>query len=140
MMVKKETKKSNEALIAAAGTIAIVFGSLLALLVVDLLFPFRREEFPDMAAVFTIGSTLSIAMFLLSTYLTFVYLKDYLELKSKFTLGLLLMMVAFMLFSLTSMPLMHNLFGVFGRPSLFSIVPYLLATVSLAILAWLSSK
>ena len=45
-----------------------------------------------------------------------------------------------MLFAISANPLLHMLFGVFGRPGLFSIIPPLFATVSLAILAWVSSR
>ena len=143
MMAKKEVKikeKKDYSMSALLGTFLIILISVLVFFVANFFLPFRREEMFDMAAVFTIGTILSSAMFVLSIYLIFTYLKDYLELKSKFSLGLLIMMVALMLFSITSMPPVHGAFGVFGRPGLLSIVPYLFATISLAILAWLSSK
>ncbi len=144
-MMKKEKnnpkKNGNYVLFAIIGTIAIVAVSVLFLLMANMVAPSRHgEEFMDLQFLFTISSLLSLSMFVLSIYLIFIYLKDYLELKSKFTLGILFMMIALMLFALTSMPLVHNLFGVFGKPGFFSIIPYIFATISLAILAWLSSK
>lgn len=144
-MMKNKNKNNGKknvdyALFSAIGTVAIVSVSVIVLLMANMASFFHRGEPPDMSLLFTMGSLLSLAMFLLSIYLIFIYLKDYLELRSKFTFGILLMMVALMLFALTSMPLIHNLFGVFGKPGMFSVIPYLFATISLAILAWLSSK
>jgi hypothetical protein len=79
-------------------------------------------------------------MLALSIYLTFVYLKDYLELRSKFTFGILMAVIAFMMFAITSTPLLHWFLGIYGRPGMFSMVPYVFATISLAILAWVSSR
>ncbi len=137
---KAQTKKVDYTAMAVTGAISIVIISIALLLLVNLLFPFRRHEFLDMPTIFTIGSVLSLLMFVLSVYLIFIYLRDYLELKSNFTFGLLLMMVALMLFSLSSMPLLTTIFGVYGRPGLFSVIPYIFTLISLAILAWLSSK
>lgn len=139
-MEKNEKNKTNYTLTATAGTIAIVMTALALFLVAGLMSPLRHEEPPDMFLLFLVGTGLSIIMFILSIFMIYIYFRDYLELRSKFTFGILLMMVALMLFSLTSMPFIHNFFGVFGRPGIFTVVPYLFATVSLAILAWLSSK
>ncbi|MFH2105994.1 MAG: hypothetical protein ABII22_01935 [Candidatus Micrarchaeota archaeon] len=140
-LVKKNGKKKDYSLIAASGTVAIIFIAITLFVLLNSLVRFDRHEFFDPPTIFLIGTLLSFLAFILSIYLIFIYLKDYLELRSKFTLGILFMIVAFMLFSLTSMPPIHNLFGVYGRPGMFTMVlPSLFATLSLAILAWMSSK
>jgi hypothetical protein len=141
-VVKKDGQKNNNySLMAGLGTIAIVFVAITLFVFVNQFVPFDRHEMLDASTIFMVGSFLSFFMFVLSIYLIFTYLKDYLELKSKFTLGILCMIISFMLFSLTSMPPIHNLFGVYGRPGLFTMVlPSVFATLSLAILAWFSSK
>ncbi|MGV8176214.1 MAG: hypothetical protein ACP5NX_00215 [Candidatus Bilamarchaeaceae archaeon] len=137
----KKVKANGYSVKAGVGTLAIVLISVMLMLSVDRIFSFRgHESMLDMGAMFMIGNLLSFAMFVLSIYLTFTYLKDYLELKSSFTLGIILAVVSFMMFALTSMPAFHMLLGVYGRPGPFNFVPYLFATISLGILAWLSSK
>ncbi len=133
------------------------FGAVLALLIsagfllaANAALPFRqfepgdippREAPPNMfQAVFLTHTVLSVAMLILSFYLFFIYLKDYLQLKSGFTLGLLLAVFSFMLFAVAANPLLHVFFGVYGRDGLFQSVPYLFATISLGILVWVSSK
>jgi hypothetical protein len=88
--------------------------------------------------LFTASSFVSTLMLLLSVFLIFIYLKDYLELKSSFTLGLLLMLVSLMLFAITSNPMLHQFFGVFGMFGIITIIPYVFATISLMILLKIS--
>ncbi len=151
--------KNNVALKAAAGTVLIVLLSMGILFAANMAFAFRdiderigpREECQPMPApgemaphepdlFFTLGTITSSLMLLLSIYLVYTYLKDYMELKSGFTLGVLSAVVAFMLFALTANPMLHFFFGVYGRFGVMQIIPYVFATVSLAILAWVSSK
>ncbi|MBN2122293.1 hypothetical protein JW721_04545 [Candidatus Micrarchaeota archaeon] len=149
-MAKKSEKGKNEARAstapkAAAGTILIVALSIGIFLAADALFPFRglgdrREVMELMQSFFTITTILSSAMFLVSVYLLYIYLKDYLELRSGFTLGILLAVASFLLFSITSNPILHMVFGIFGKEGIFSIIPMIFATLSLIILAWVSSR
>jgi hypothetical protein len=138
-MAKKE-KKVDYTGKALLGTILIPLILLAVLFIFDLLFPFRRQPL-DENRFFIMGNFFSLATFLLSLYLTFIYLKDYLELRSRFTLGVLLVIISLMMFALTSSPFIHMLFAVYGlRVMLSMVVPYLFATVALAILAWISSS
>jgi len=144
---------------AGIGTLLIVLFSVGILLAANMMFAFRdiderigpRDQCqprpapgevaprsPDL--FFMIGAVASTLMLLLSVYLVYTYLKDYMELKSAFTLGVLSAVVAFMLFALTANPMLHSFFGVYGRFGVMQIIPYVFATVSLAILAWVSSK
>ncbi|VVC02435.1 Uncharacterised protein [Candidatus Burarchaeum australiense] len=141
---RKETKSNNLALKAALWTAAIVLVVLTLLLVADSQFSFRRMErnppFELMQNWFLISGALASAVFALSLYLIYIYLKDYFELKSKFTLGVLFAVVAFMLFALTSNPALLGAFGIERGMGPFSLLPMLFAVISLAILAWISSK
>ena len=113
--------------------------------VFDSAMPFRhlgsRAEVAELLQnIFLLHIGLSTAMILLSLYLLFTYLKDYLQLKSKFTLGLLIVVFSFMLFAISTNPALHIFLGVYGSKGLFNMVPYVFATVALAVLVWISSK
>lgn len=124
---------------AALGTFGIIAASILMIVATNLLFPFWRGPISDML-MFLAMNAVSMLMLALSVFLTFVYLRDYLELRSGFTFGILMAVISFMLFAITSTPLLHWFMGIYGRTGMFSMVPYVFATISLAILAWLSSK
>lgn len=139
-------EKRNETVKALGGTLLALLIAVGILFVADAVFSFRnladtREEAAMvMGQIFVIHTTLSFAMLLLSFYLSFIYLKDYFQLKSKFTLGLLAAVFSFMMFALTANPLIHVILGVYGGKGIFSLIPYLFATISLGILVWVSSK
>jgi hypothetical protein len=149
-----ENQKNDMTLKALGGTMLAVLLSVVLLMAANLAMPFRQlepgtgpsgeppvdlHEGPPQE-VFLIHAALSFAMLLLSLYLFFIYLKDYLLLKSSFTLGLMLAIFSFMLFAVTANPLLHMFFGVYGRGGIFPLIPYLFATTSLAILVYVSSK
>jgi len=157
METKKEKGKNNIGLNAAVGTLLIVLLSMGILFAANMAFAFRdidermgheglpmpvpgevAPHSPDL--FFIMGAVTSSLMLLLSIYLVYTYLKDYLELKSHFTLGVLSAVIAFMLFAITANPLLHFFLGVYGRFGVMQIIPYVFATISLAILAWVSSK
>ena len=137
--VKRKGNKNN-AYKAVFGTFMIFFIAIMVLLITNILFPFRRLGQVNMTSYFMISNLISFTLLVISIYLIYIYLKDYLELKSNFTLGILLSVISFMLFAMTSNPLLHQFFGVYGKMGLFSMMSYLFATISLAILAWVSSK
>ena len=145
MMEKEVKKENNVAAKAAAGTLIIVVLSIAILFIADMAVSFRdvdsRREFKEFVDNYMMfGNIITLAMLILSIYLIFIYLKDYLELKSKFTLGILFAVISFMLFAITSNPLLHQFFGIYGKAGVFMLVPYLFATISLGILAWISSR
>ncbi len=147
MEKKKEGKKNgkNNYTVKAAGlTLLIVAFCIGIFLIANVLTPFqgleKRGEFKEiMKSYMYIDMGLSTIMLIVSLYLIFVYLKDYLELKSSFTLGVLLAVVSFMLFAISANPLLHMMLGI-GKEGLFSIIPLVFATISLVMLAWVSSK
>jgi|WetSurMetagenome_2_1015567.scaffolds.fasta_scaffold76316_4 hypothetical protein len=146
----EKRKENNLTLKAFCGAVLAILISVGFLLAANAAMPFRqfepgnippREAPPDMFQnVFLLHTVLSLAMLILSFYLFFIYLKDYLQLKSGFTFGLLLAVFSFMLFAVAANPFLHVFFGVYGRDGIFQSVPYLFATISLGILVWVSSK
>ena len=142
---KSENPKNNFGSKAAIGTLLIIVFAIGLFIIADVLFPFRgwesRAEMHQlMQWEFSISMLLSSVMFLVSIYLVYIYLKDYLELKSKFTLGVLLALVSFMLFAISWNPLLMSLFGIWGKPGAYSMIPMTFATISLVALAWVSSR
>lgn len=138
-------KKNDYGLKALAGTLLALLFGLLIFVVADAVFPFRqlgpRAESADILPLIFMSQTfLSVAMLLLSFYLLFLYIKDYLQLKSRFTLGIILAVFSLMLFAISANPILHMFLGVFGGRGLFPLIPYFFATISLAILVYVSSK
>ena len=137
--------KNNVTFKAIGGTVLVLALSILVFVFVNALVPFRHmgpriDEMPPPPDIFLFQIIVLFVMLALSIYLFFIYLKDYLQLKSKFTFGLLLAILSFMLFAIAANPVLHVFFGIYGSRGIFSLVPYGFATISLAILAWVSSK
>jgi cytochrome bd-type quinol oxidase subunit 2 len=82
-------------------------------------------------------STLNIA---LVVYLLYVYVKDYMRLKSNFTLGLVAFLFSFLLYAISSLPLLYMLSIRQGFASAFSFVPLLFSAVGLLIFVKLSNE
>ncbi len=134
----------NDRIIAVLGTILAFALSVLVFVVVNAIVPFQHMgpgmmmgPYQDFFYVHTIVLFLMLA---LSLYLFYIYLRDYIQLKSKFTFGLLLAIFSMMMFAIAANPVLHVFFGIYGRSGLFTLVPYLFATISLAILVYVSSK
>jgi hypothetical protein len=142
MAMKKENNLTFKAL---AGTLLALLIALGSFILVDASFPVRHWEPHYRAAelmqnIFFVHAAISTLMLLFSLYLLFIYFRDYLQLKSRFTLGLLIAVFSFMLFAITANPLLHLFFGVYGNRGIFMLIPYVFATISLALLVWVSSK
>lgn len=139
-------EKNNFTYRAAAGAFLALLLAVGIFLVVDAAAPVRKWGPPQpdtigiMQNVFLLQMGLSAAMIMLSLYLLFTYLKDYLQLKSAFTMGVLFAVFSLMLFAISANPVLHVFLGVYGSRGLFTLVPYVFATLSLAILVWVSSK
>ena len=145
-MVKKEKLKkeqNNNVLKALFGALGILVLSIVLLLLFNLVVPFQRFN-PNWLVrnYFVISILFTSLVGILSLYLIFIYLKDYFELKSKFTLGIILTATSFLLFAITSNPLLCKFLGVYGKGGggLFSLIPMCFALISLAVLVWISSK
>ena len=134
-------KREGKTPICALMTFAIMLVAILAVLFTSSLFPLNKMFPPQTTEnLFLVKTLLSLTILGFSAYLIFIYLKDYMELKSNFTLALLLAIIAFMFFALTSNPWIHAACGVITYSDIFSIVPMAFAAIAMAILAWVSSK
>jgi hypothetical protein len=75
----------------------------------------------------------------LLVYLLFIYVKDYMRLKAKFTLGIIAFLFSFLLYALSSLPLTHIVLGPYGR-GISTFVPMLFSAIGLLIFAKLGSE
>ncbi len=89
---------------------------------------------------FALRITLSVINVLLILYLLYMHLKDYLALRSSFTLGLVVFLFSFLLYALSSLPVLHVYFGRFGLAGVFSFIPMLFSAIGLLVFAKLSNE
>jgi len=89
----------------------------------------------------TMKSAVTLINIVISLILIIMYIKIYREIKSDFTLGLIVAMFAMLLYALTSNPFTQYLFTYrgFGQGP-FILLPDVFATVALAVLLYLSLK
>lgn len=142
MAKRKNEHKNGFSKKALIGTALIIAAALLSFMLFDSLVPFRRGM-PGMGMMedmFALLGSLSFLIIAFSIILIYTYLKDYIELRSSFTLALLLAIISFLMFGISSNPLVQSFFGAYGRPGFFIFMPYLFAALALGILAWVSNK
>ncbi len=96
--------------------------------------------FADLNSYFTVRLVLSMFNLLLASYLLFVYIRNYLIIRSNFTLGIVAFLFSFLLYALSSIPLVHGFFGPFGIAGVFSFVPMLFSAIGLIIFAKLGNE
>ncbi|MFH1106487.1 MAG: hypothetical protein V1787_01180 [Candidatus Micrarchaeota archaeon] len=91
---------------------------------------------------FTFQLLLSSVNIALILYLFYIYAKDYLELRSNFTVGLMLSLASMLLYALTSSPFVHAWFGgpMGMGPGLFNLIPMAFSTLALVVLAKISAE
>jgi hypothetical protein len=164
-MKEKRTQEKNKGAktysLAAIYTIALIIAAFAVIIVSSLLLPsvqvvgIRESEgrpsfggggvmnnprFADLNSYATLRLILSIINALLVIYLLFVYVRNYLVLKSNFTLGIIAFLFSFLLYALSSIPIVHELFGPFGIATVFSFVPMLFSAIGLIIFAKFSNE
>ena len=100
----------------------------------------NNSTFADLNSYATLRLILSIINALLVVYLLFMYVRNYFIIKSNFTLGLIAFLFSFLLYALSSIPIVHGLFGPFGMGGIFSFVPMLFSAIGLVIFAKLSNE
>jgi len=89
----------------------------------------------------TIKSAITFINIALCSILIYLYIDVYRKVHSEFTLGLIIAMVALLIYAITSNPLFHIIFGFRGiGMGPFLILPDLFAAVALMILLSLSLK
>ncbi len=136
-------RTSNLAL-AIALFIAVVLGFVVSAILlphpgsIPPLPPLKPEEIAFFTTVKTLISFLNITLilWLLSTYITL-----YKQLKSRFTLGLIVLMLVLLLYALSSNPLLHFAFGFYTQGlGPFTVIPDLFTTAALIVLVYLSNE
>ena len=83
---------------------------------------------------------LSIFNVILVIYLLYIHIKDYLRLKSTFTLGLVAFLASFLMYAVATVPTLHLMLGPYGRAAMISFVPMLFSAIGLLIFARLSNE
>jgi Na+/H+-translocating membrane pyrophosphatase len=101
-----------------------------------------REREKDSAGTYTmIKSTVTMINIALASILIGLYFSIYREVKSEFTVSLIIVMFALLIYSITSSPILPLLFGFWGMGlGPFTMIPDLFATVALVTLLYISLK
>jgi len=89
---------------------------------------------------FTLRFVLSLFNVIIVIYLLYIHIKDYLRLKSSFTLGLIAFLASFLMYAIATVPLLHPLLGAYGRAAMISFVPMMFSAIGLLIFAKLSNE
>ena len=92
------------------------------------------DSFTDMRSV------LAVFNIIIVIYLLYIHIKDYLRLKSTFTLGLVAFLASFLMYAISTLPEMHLLLGSYGRAAMISFVPMMFSAIGLLIFAKLSNE
>ncbi|MEM3399721.1 MAG: hypothetical protein QXP42_02730, partial [Candidatus Micrarchaeia archaeon] len=72
--------------------------------------------------------------------LLYIYVRDYIRLRSNFTLGLIAFLFSFLLYAISTIPLIHIILGPYVGPSIFSFIPLLFSAIGLIIFAKVSNE
>lgn len=106
--------------------------------------PFPRPINPalgaELGSFFALRIVLSGINILLLVYLLHVYVKDYVQLRTSFALGLVAFLFSFLIYALASFPPIHFLSGIRGASAVFSFIPLLFSALGLVIFAKLSNE
>jgi hypothetical protein len=109
--------------------------------------PFERRQpppegiFEDIELFYTVETVISTINVTLLIFLSITYVGIYRKTRSEFTIGLIIISMAFLLNALASNPLVRGVFGYrpFGLGP-FAMLPDLFTIVALAVLLYLSIK
>lgn len=93
----------------------------------------------DLESFFALRLLLSVSNVCLILYLLYIHVRDYVELRSDFTLGLVAFLFSFLLYALSSFPIAPLIFGRFGA-GVMSFVPMLFSAIGLIIFLKLSTE
>ena len=100
----------------------------------------RPPDGNDLLALLTTVKTIvSMVNIVLILTLLGLYYRIYLEMKSRFTLGLVLLILVLLLYAITSNPLIHILFGYYPLGlGPFTVMPDIFAAIALFVLLYLT--
>jgi hypothetical protein len=121
-------------------TIVAVSGALVGLLLAYL-FPFTKGKHSmSVSTSYPLNMALSIANLFLLSALLYTYMKDYKEIKARFTLGLIIFLIALLFQTIFTLPIIHVIFG-FSSASLgpFSALTNIFELIALSIFLYLST-
>jgi len=90
--------------------------------------------------LFALRFVFSLFNVVIVIYLLYIHIKDYLRLKSTFTLGLIAFLASFLMYAISTVPAMHLLLGANGRAAMISFVPMMFSAIGLLIFAKLSNE
>ncbi len=93
----------------------------------------------QLGSFFFLRLLLSAANIALLVYLLYLYVKDWLQLRTSFALGLVAFLFSFLLYALSTFPPLR-LLSPFRGPDIFSFVPLLFSAIGLLIFVKLSSE
>ena len=100
-----------------------------------------RQPFGDLEIYYTTKAVLSSVNAILLFGLLITYLQIYEEIKSEFSLGLIIFSLALLLYAVTSNPLLYGSFGYSGYGlGPFAMLPDLFTLIASAILLYISMK
>ena len=135
-------KKTIILLLAFAGITAALFGLIMASLFLprpDLPFPIPPETHEMIRLSMLIKTMVSFVNTALIIFLLVMYTNMYRKLRTQFTLGLILVMISFLLYAITSNPLIHLLFGYYGTTlGPFVMLPDMFTTFALVVLIFIT--
>jgi hypothetical protein len=141
--VKKKENKGN-ALVQTAGVLVGLFIVIFVLSVlINLFFPERmgRGMFLFFEQFIMFKAIISSINSILLVYLIYNYITFYNEIKSQFSLGLIIIAVALLAYSITDNPLFPFLFGFRGGGlGAFAMIPSIFTLVAVLVLIYLSRK
>ncbi|MBU0586418.1 hypothetical protein KJ780_02825 [Candidatus Micrarchaeota archaeon] len=156
-MGKKTNEKKPETssvLIPIAYSVLIVAGALGVLLLSSFILPQfglppHDSGFPGMPPdkmgtqgfgdYIQIRFLLSAINVVLVIYLIYIYVKDYLRLKTNFTLGIIAFLFSFLLYAIATLPVLHLFLGDISRSAFISFVPMLFSALGLILFVRLSN-
>ncbi|MBN2230398.1 MAG: hypothetical protein JW779_12485 [Candidatus Thorarchaeota archaeon] len=103
--------------------------------------PIPPEGNDQLAFLVTLKTIVSFVNIALIATLLGLYYRIYSEIRSRFTLGLILLILVLLMYAITSNPLIHILFGYypFGLGP-FTVLPDLFSSFALIVLLYLSSE
>jgi hypothetical protein len=101
-----------------------------------------EKENETRSLTLAITSSITLINITLSIILISLYVNLYRRVKSEFTVGLIIIMIAFLIYAITSNPFFHLIFGyrgIFGIGP-FILIPHIFTTLALAVLLYISLK
>ena len=95
----------------------------------------------DYRGYIVVKSAINMINLTISVILIFLYVNIFRKIKSDFTLGLIIVMFAFLIYAITANPLFYSIFGYWGfGMGPFQMIPDIFTTIALGVLLYLSLK